>query len=541
MKKNNTSDSKATTFLEAPADLSLSRPINRRSFLAGSLVAGTTLGLGSLISPNVLANAPKKGGKLKVGFTQGATSDSTDPATFSNDFMFAYSYGVFNNLTEIAPDGRLIGELAESWESSSDAKTWTFNLRKGVNFHDGKPFTAEDVVASINHHRGDDSKSGAKPLVEDITSIKALDAHRVEMVIGTGNADFPFMFTDYHLSIHPAKGDKIDFTSMNGTGGYTVTALEPGVRALYTRNPNYWKAGRAHLDEIEIVLIADPAARINALSTGEVDLIDRPDLKTIHLLKRRPGIKIEQQTGTKHYVLPMLSDTAPFNDNNVRNALKYGINRQELVDKILKGYGTVGNDHPIGPSVPYFNTELKQREYDADKAQFFLKKAGLSSLDVQLHMSDTAWGSNTVDAGILYSETAAKAGMNIKVVREPNDGYFSNVWLKKPFCASYWGGRPTCDWMFTTAYAKGAAWNESRWDNARFNELLLSARSELDENKRREMYFEMQRLVHDEGSTVIPMFGNYVLAMNEKVKHEDKVANNWDLDGLRFMERWWVA
>jgi len=211
-----------------------------------------------------------------------------------------------------------------------------------------------------------------------------------------------------------------------------------------------------------------------------------------------------------------------------------------MVDKILKGYGTVGNDHPIAPSMQFFNNELKQREYDADKSRFYLKKAGLQKLDIQLNLAESAWGNDTVNGGVLFSETSAKAGINIEVVREPNDGYWSNVWLKKPFCASYWGDRPTADWMFTTAYADGVSWNESRWSHEKFNQLLVAARSELNQERRREMYFDMQQLVHDEGSTIIPMFGNYVLAMNDKVQH-GQTASNWNLDGLRFMERWWIS
>jgi len=518
----------------------LNTSIDRRRFLSGSLATGAALGAGSLMSGNVMAMSPQKGGTLRVGFTQGATSDSTDPATFNNDFMFTYAYGVFNNLTEIAPDGSLVPELAQSWQATPDAKTWTFNLRHGIQFHNGKELNSQDVIASINHHRGEKSKSSAKPLLADIASIKAVDTYTVEIQLTGGNADFPFIFSQYNLVIHPSNGNGIDTSSMNGTGAYKVKRFEPGVGALYQRNENYWKEDRAHLDEIEIILISDPAARLNALTTGEVDLIDRPDLKTLHLLKRRKGLRVEQTTGTKHYTLPMLSDVAPYNDNNVRQALKYAIDRQEMVDKILKGYGVVGNDHPIGPAMPFFNNELKQREYDADKSRFYLKKAGLNKLDIKLNLADSAWGNDTVNAGVLFSETSAKAGINIEVVREPNDGYWSNVWLKKPFCASYWGGRPTADWMFTTAYADGVSWNESRWSHEKFNQLLVSARSELNQERRREMYFDMQSMVHDEGSTIIPMFGNYVIAMNDKVQH-GQIASNWDLDGLRFMERWWVS
>ncbi|HIF78463.1 MAG TPA: twin-arginine translocation signal domain-containing protein, partial [Sulfitobacter sp.] len=172
---------------------------SRRSFLAGSAAA---VGAGLILPQGARAQAqPKKGGTLRVGFTQGSTSDSLDPATFNNDFMFASGYAVFNTLTEIAPDGTAQPDLAESFEASSDAATWTFRLRDNAQFSDGKTATANDVIASIRHHMGPESKSGIKPLLEQITDIRADGDKVVIFELAAGNADFPFIFNDYHLGI----------------------------------------------------------------------------------------------------------------------------------------------------------------------------------------------------------------------------------------------------------------------------------------------------------------------------------------------------
>jgi peptide/nickel transport system substrate-binding protein len=236
----------------------------------------------------------------------------------------------------------------------------------------------------------------------------------------------------------------------------------------------------------------------------------------------------------------MSTKQKPFDDNNVRLALKYGINREEMVEKILFGYGEVGNDHPIGSGQRYYNKDLAQREYDPDKAKFHLKKAGLDSLAVDLSAADAAFG-GAVDAAVLYQNSAKKAGINLTVKREPNDGYWADVWMKKPFCAVYWSGRPVEDQMFSTAYASGAAWNDTFWENARFNELLVAARAELDDEKRRAMYYEMQEILHNDGGTVIPMFASYVFATNDKLDFGGEFASNWSSDGERWMERWSFA
>lgn len=507
--------------------------ISRRELM--QISAGGAL---ALSAPRLLANEPKKGGVLRMGKAHGQTTDSLDPATHENGFTIGLTFGIHNYLTEVLPDGSLKGELAESWEPSADAATWTFTLRQGVMFHDGREVTTADVIASINHHRGAESKSAAKPIVEPITEIAA-DGNNVIFKLEGGNADFPFIVSDYHLPIMPSADGKADWASGIGAGPYKLKNFDPGVRADFEKHAGYWKTDRAHFDGIEMIAIVDPTARTNAIISGEVDAIDRVDLKTVHLLKRRPGVNIHSLAGTQHYTFAMHTNTPPFDDNNVRLALKYAVKREEIIQKILKGYGVPGNDHPIGPGQRYHAAELEQRTYDPDKAKHHLQQAGLDSLDVKLSVADAAFA-GAVDAGVLFSESAKAAGINIEVVREPNDGYWSNVWLIKPFCAVYWSGRPTEDWMFATAYESGVPWNDTKWEHAKFNELLKQARAELDEAKRAEMYFEMQHITRDEGGVIAPMFASYVFATNDKVGHGD-FASNWDLDGEKWMERWWFV
>ncbi len=518
--------------------------MDRRGFMRGALAAGATVAMASAVFDQALAATPKKGGNFRQVLTGGATSDVLDPAQTLDSYMINVSSGQLrNNLTEIGPDNQLRSELAESWEASADASTWTFKLRKGVEFHNGKSLEAADVIASFNHHRGEDTKSAAKGIIAPIEDIKADGKHTVVFKMKSGNADFPFIVSDYHLTICPAKSDGgIDWQSGVGTGGYVLDKFDPGVRTTVKRNPNYWKSGRAHFDSIENLFIGDVVARTNALRSGEVDSIPNLDLKTVHLLKRDKEIKVFPTFGNKHTTLPMLTDIAPFDNNHVRLALKFAIDREEMLQKILKGQGEVGNDSPVGPANIYRATaeEMPQRPYDPDKARFHLKKAGMENLSVQFHVANSAF-EGAVDAAQLYAESAKKAGINIEVVREPEDGYWSNVWLKKPWTASYWGGRPTEDWVFSQIYSSGADWNESHWENERFNKLLVIARGELDPVKRRELYVEMQILVHNDGGSVIPLYLAYTHAASTKVGLPEQIASNWELDGHKNGERWWFA
>ena len=510
--------------------------LDRRGLLKTGAAAGLLTATGL-----PLRAQPKSGGTLRLGLAGGNTSDSWDGRNHSDAFMQISGMGcVFDCLTEVAPDGSLRGELAESWEASADAKTWTFNLRQGVTFHNGKPFGADDVLESMAMHIGDDSKSPAKPIIAAVEEMKKLGDHQVQFVLQAGNADFPYLLSDYHLLIYPA--GQIDEAIANGigTGMYKNESFDPGVRGLYSRYADSYKSEGGYFDSIEIIGINDAAARMNAIMTNQVDAINRVDFKTEALLQRNPNVEVFEVTGNQHYTFPMHTNADPFSDNNIRLAIKYGINRQELVDKILLGHGRIGNDHPIGPANQYFADDLEQREYDPDRAKFHLKEAGLDSLDIDLSASDAAFA-GAVDASQLFQATAAGAGININLVREPADGYWSNVWLKKPFCACYWSGRATEDWMFSTAYEAGVPWNDTYWEHERFNQLLLEARPELDSDKRREIYTEMQQITKDEGGVVVPMYANFVDAASTKLAKPEVVGNTWMMDGCRIAERWSFA
>ena len=516
--------------------------ITRRDFISNATALGLATAIPSVIlTEQAKADAPKKGGTLRIGVGAGSTSDSLDPGLQDNAFLATFTNAMRDRLTEYTNKKEIIGSLAEQWETSPDAKQWIFTLRKDIEFHNGKTLDANDVVVSLNHHVAEGTTSGAKPLIDPITDIKA-DGDKVIVTLEAGNADFPFFVYDPFLQIMPANADGTpDWQSGIGTGPYILDNWEPGVRGTLKKNPNYWNPDRGHFDNIEMLPITDINARTNALRSDVVDVIDRCDLKTVHLLARDPNINIVDITGTRQYTYPMHMDVAPFDNNDVRMALKLGIDREALVETVLKGYGAAGNDHPIAPANRFYNKDLPQRAYDPEKAKWHLKQAGLESLEVDLSVADAAYV-GAADAAVLYQAQAAPAGIKINVVREPSDGYWSNVWLKKPFCAAYWSGRLVEDAMFSTEYLTGQPWNDSHFSHQRFDELVVAARAELDENKRREMYYETQQILRDEGGVIIPMFSNYVSATNKKVQQMDGGwAADYDLDGYMGPQRWWFA
>ena len=347
----------------------------------------------------------------------------------------------------------------------------------------------------------EDSKSAAKSLLEPVDVVKADGPETVVFELDGGNADFPYIMSDYHIPIMPAKEGGVDWESGIRTGPYMLEKFEPGVIATFNKNPNYFKSDKGWFDRVECLAINDVTARTNALNTGEIHYMDRCDLKTLDMLKQNPDLVISEMTGYGHYIYVDERDQkAPFDNPDVRNAIKYSLNRDEIVQKVFLGHGAVGNDNPIAPTVKFAIDPQPKHAYDPDKVKSLLKKAGArerSSSTCRSPMPPSPARPTRRSCGRSMPRRRASTSMSSA---SPNDGYWDNVWLKKPFVASYWGGRPTCDWMFTTAYAADAAWNDTFWKNPRFNELLVAARvRDRRGQARRACMPRCSSCVHDDG------------------------------------------
>lgn len=512
--------------------------IGRRDFLSLATAAGLTATTATGLWTSRAHAAPTRGGTFRWGLHDGNTADTHDPGTYLSRQMIYLAHTHRSFLTMIMGDGTLGPDLATSWSASATADEWTFELNPAASFHSGKPCTADDVIASMNHHRGEGSTSAAKALLADVTDIRKVNDHAITITLSRGNADLPWLMTDYHLAICPANADgTIDWQSGDGTGPYRIESGEFGLQWNLVRHDG-WHGEGAWFDKVELMVLNDPNARQTALVTGDVDSVSLVELKTMALLSRNRDIVIDNVPSAAAITMPMFCDTAPFDTADARNAFKLAMNRDEMIEKIAFGAATKGNDFHHSPAQPYWPSDIPQREYDPDEARALLRKAGLEGVKVNLSVADSVYA-GSVDMAVLYAEQARAAGIEINVVREPNDGYYSDVWLKKPFCLVSWGARPTPDVMYTLAYKDDAAWNESRWQNARFNELLLQAKSELNDSLRAEMYREMAMLARDDGGTLIPFFNNFVYAHRANIGVPEQFAASWECDGARAASRWW--
>lgn len=512
---------------------------SRRQFLrttAGGLVAASAVPL--LGRGPARAATPKKGGTLRIGIADGGTTDSLDLSKTNGSACSVQANRLIRGyLVQLDIDSQPQPSLAESWEPSADAKSWHFKLRKGIEFSNGRPITQDDIIFSLNLHRGEKSKSGAKPLVAQIAEIRKDGSDGLVFDLASANADFPVYLTDYHLSIGP-KNDKDEMVDDVSSGPYELEKFDPGVSLSAKRFANYWDGDAAKFDAVNMTVINDVVARTNALLSNSVDVINRVDVKTAARLAETPHINVTRAPSGYHAVFAMDVRKPPFDNNDVRLALKYAIDREQILKTVYRGYGSVANDQPISP-VYRFHADLPQRVYDPDKARFHAKQAGMPDLKVGLSVSDALeFGP---DMAQLYQDQAKRAGITIDLIREPADGYWDKVWLVKPFVGTYWWGRATADQMLTVGFVTGAPWNDAHWGDPKLDAIIKEARGELDNAKRAELYREAQLFISDNGGSIIPIFADFLVATRDTLVNGGKMSGSEELDGWRFAERWWFA
>ncbi|MEZ5744947.1 MAG: ABC transporter substrate-binding protein [Paracoccaceae bacterium] len=489
--------------------------MSRRAFIGKMGVLGVGAAMAnSMIADAVHAAGPKRGGHVKLGLGGGETSNSLDPALALSQAPYNVLSHFGEPLVQVTPSGDLDPRVAAEFSSSPDAKIWSFKIRPGLTFHDGKNLTAEDVLKTMQRHSDERATSGALGLMKGIESMRA-EGDLFEVTLSGANADLPYLMADRHLVIQPG-GGMDDPASGIGSGPYKIVENDPGVRHSFERFDNYWDATRANFDTSEILIINDVTARTSALQSGQVHMVNMIEPKIADFLSNAASITLERTQGRGTNYLCMFVDQAPFDNNDLRLALKYALNREEMVDKILRGYGRVGNDIPVNTAYPLFDDTIPQRPFDLEMAADHYKKSGHDGSPIILRTSDVAFA-GAVDAAQLFQQSAQKAGIPLEIQREPGDGYWSDVWNKKPFFASYSIGRPTQDQMYATYYMSTADWNETHFYNEKFDGLLVAARAELDPDKRKAMYREMAMIMYDEGGLLLPMFYDFLDARSEQI------------------------
>jgi peptide/nickel transport system substrate-binding protein len=510
--------------------------LDRRSLLRAIAGAGLSMSVGGILMLPGMAHAttPKQGGRIRVASLSSSIADTLDPAKGNLSTDYARHYMLYSGLTQYDESLSAQPALAESI-ISDDQVVWTIKLRKGVLFHNGKSLTSADVVYSLMRHKDPSVASKMATIAEQFEDVKATGTLELIIRLTGANADLPVVLADSHFLIVP-DGTK-DFSTAVGTGPYKLKSFQPGIRTVGIRNENYWKPGRPYLDEIELIGIPDETSRVNALLSGDVNLIIAVNPRSMRRIAKSESHKVLETKSGLYTDLIMRADSHPTSNPDFVLAMKYLLNRKLIKKALFRGYAEIGNDHPIAPGDRYFNPDLPQREYDPDRAKFHLRKSGLEGVRVPMYASPAAPGS--VDTASLLQEAAAGIGLKLAVNRVPADGYWSNHWMKHPLGFGNTNPRPTADLKFSLFFKSDAPWNVSGWHNEKFDQLVIAARGEGDELKRRQMYADMQELVHQECGVGIPVFISLLDAHDVKLNGLGSIPIG-GLMGYSFADHVWL-
>jgi peptide/nickel transport system substrate-binding protein len=485
-------------------------PITRRDYLKMAVVGSLAIGAGDLLAAcgsssthgTSTAVAPRRGGTLRAAITGGGSTDTLNPLLLPlTDPSFARILNLFDPLVLMNPAGQPELALAEEIIPNADATRWTIRLRQGVEFHNGKPLTVDDVIYTYHVILNPKTPGWAAPGLASIdpTGFRKRDKYTLDMTCRMPFATLlETLATSGNSTIIP-----IGFDDKHpvGTGPFKFVSFSPGVQSTFSRNPNYWRPGRPYLNEVVITDYADETSQTNALLAGQIDVADHLSGTSIgQLTSAGKRVLISDAGGWNPFTMRV--DVPPFNDVRVRQALRLAIDRRQMLDLVYGGHGTLGND-VFGIFAAEYDRSLPQRVQDIAHAKSLLKAAGKEGLTLEIVTADIVQGA--IQATQVLAKQAAAAGINVEVRQVQVTEFFGSNYLKWPFAQDVWLN----NYYFpqaALATLPTSAFNETHFNNTRYNSLYQQAIAELDETKRSELAHEMQQIEYNEGGYIIPFF-----------------------------------
>lgn len=493
--------------------------LSRRKLLQyGSLglaVVATT-GLLSACSSGSVSQAtgpsgePQRGGTLRIGTSGGGTTDTLDPQAWGTVPDQLRIQQLFDPLVWMSADGKPELVLAEAVTPNADGTEWTITIVDGVTAHNGAPFTAEDVLFSLQRII-DNSLPGAGLLGPiDIKSSVAVDNTTVKLRF---SKPFGILYENLSYPFFYMVPRGFDPQHPIGTGPFKYQSFTPGVESTFIRNENYWQSGLPYLDAIVTQNINDESSQVSALQAGQVEVINALSAGSINTL-RSGGFVVNTLKSGNWVPFAMDCSTEPFSDPRVRQAFRLIPNRQQMLDQVFGGYGMVGND-VFSPFDPDFPTNLPQREQDLDQAKSLLKAAGHSDLNVTLYTTPAAAGE--ISMAQVFSTQAAAAGVKVNLQQHPVGTYYSEYFMKVPFGMDYGVSQSFLGYASQLMLGNQSYYNSSHFDDSEYNRLYEEAASSTDAALRKQLIGELAHIDHERGGFIVPIFSPVIEAYSSKV------------------------
>jgi peptide/nickel transport system substrate-binding protein len=520
--------------VEAPTE---STALTRRHLLQTSLVLAATTGAGGVLaacgnstdSTTGGSSGPaQRGGVLRLGLTGGSTSDTIDPIEPLTLPDYARIAQLYDPLAAYGADAQIEMQLADEISSNGPATLWTIKIKKGVQFHNGKELTVDDVLFTLERIQNpkEPGEGGGEITALNLGAAKKPDKYTLEIPTKTPFSILPGVLAGFYFNIVP-----VGFDPKNpvGTGPFKYKSFTAGQQSTFVRNNNYWKKGLPYADQVVITDYQDATSQSNAIQAGQVDLVNNLTADQIPVL---------ESAGKKTLISPsggwtpftMRSDQEPWKDNRVREAMRLIVDRPQMLDIVYGGHGTIGND-VFGIWDPQYDHSLPQRQQDIEKAKSLLKAAGQENMTVTLTTGEIAQG--TLKSAQVLAQQAQAAGVTIKLAQTNTATYFGPNWLNWNFAQDYWNWYT---YLVQAAQVIGpdAQFNETHFHNAKYNKLFTEAIATTDKTRQTELVHELQGIDYNEGAYIIPNFppiiDGFASNINGLIPSKNGISfNNYDL------------
>lgn len=517
--------------------------VSRRDFLRKATLLGVSAtaayAMAGMSMPFGMARADEmpKGGNLRVGMRCMEIKDPhlADFAEKSNVIRQVCEYLTLTDRNNITHP-----YLLEKWEASDDLKTWTLHIRKDATWRKGgKSLTADDVIWNLKrvadpavgssmlglftgylveeYDTGEKDDKGAAKMSSRLWAENAIE--KVDDLTVRLNCFAPQIAVPEHLFHYPMfildPADNGAFgPEANGTGPFEMVEYTVGKGAKYKARTDYWGTG-PFLDTFEYVDLGDnPGAGIAAMASKQVDGLSEADAVQISAMQSFPHVAVYKVETTQTIVARMHPDVEQFKDKRVRQAMRFAIDRDKVIQTALLGAGTPAEDHHVAPSHPEY-AALPKYARDIDKAKKLLADAGYpDGFEIDMvTRPDPIWELNTAQ---VMAEQFKDIGIKINIKSLPSSQYWE-VWTSAPFSLTAWGHRPLAVMTLSLAYRSNAAWNESHYANPEFDALLTQANGILDPKERSKVMEKIEMIMQDDGPIVQPFWRVFSTVMDKKV------------------------
>lgn len=513
--------------------------LSRRRFLGVSLAVaatGTTLAgcaADTPATPTGATSRPRQGGRLRAVFAGGGAQETLDPHLANLFVEAARAKAMFDKLADYGPDLSIVPRLAERWEPDATLTRWRVTLRSAF-FHDGRPVRAADVLYSYTRILDPKRSFRAKPNlgVVDLAASRAVDDRTVEFALKRPFAEFPNAMAAFGAYIVPEGADS--FERPIGSGPFAFTSFEPGRSVLLRRHTDHWD-GAAYLDELELLIANEEAARVNALVGGQVQYAHELSPTSARIHRGSDRITVLRLANSAMQAFAMKVDRPPFDNRDLREAMFLLADRPALVETVLAGTGQVGNDL-FGRGYRYYADEIPQRTRDLDRAKWLIERAGAAGTTIRLDTSEAATG--FLEAASVFTAQAREAGLRLEPAVGNKDTYWKDT-KDAGVLSCFRSGAMPIETHFAQRLLTGSTTNVTKWARPDFDALYDTAVGTADEGVRRRAYLDMQRLLHTEGGYLVWGFADWLVGTAKNVGGVANAPAN-TLDWARFDKVWLV-